>query len=163
MRLLNRSCSRPAKRRSVVGQRERGAELVEFAMVLPVLLLLLFAVADIGFMLRAYGVVNNAAREGARLAIMEAAGYTPSVVQSRVAGYISESIPGGATPTTTVEPLDVTVVTDGLTLTVHTKRVTVIYPFTYRFVGGIAGLFGGSFGTVNLRAVVVMRTESPAE
>lgn len=161
---------------------EAGAELVELALALPLLLLLLLGMADFGFMLQAYGVVNNAAREGARLAILESQGYTTAVVQSRVAAYISEALPAGSVaPTSTcvkvggvltgpgicVDNVSVPVTTVGElgteTLTVHTKQVTVVYPHTFRFIGGVAGLLGTSYATVNVRAVATMRTEAAAE
>jgi Flp pilus assembly protein TadG len=50
--------------------RERGQDLVEFALVLPVLLLILIAVLDFGRAIYAYSVVANCAREGARLGII---------------------------------------------------------------------------------------------
>ncbi|MHB1319481.1 MAG: TadE/TadG family type IV pilus assembly protein [Anaerolineae bacterium] len=48
--------------------RERGANLVELALILPLLLLLVAAVADFGRAFNSYIVINNAAREGARFA-----------------------------------------------------------------------------------------------
>ncbi|MGH7900011.1 MAG: TadE/TadG family type IV pilus assembly protein, partial [Candidatus Binatia bacterium] len=53
---------------------ESGAELVEFAFVLPVLLLLIAAIADFAFLFQSYEVATNAVREGARLAVLP--GYT---------------------------------------------------------------------------------------
>ena len=47
-------------------RRDRGAAAVEFALVLPVLLLILFGIIDFGRMLNAQLTVNEAAREGAR-------------------------------------------------------------------------------------------------
>lgn len=46
--------------------RERGANLVELALILPFLLLLIAAIADFGRAFNSYIVINNAAREGAR-------------------------------------------------------------------------------------------------
>lgn len=46
--------------------RERGANLVELALILPLLLLLIAAAADFGRAFNSYIVINNAAREGAR-------------------------------------------------------------------------------------------------
>ena len=49
---------------------DSGAELVEFALVLPVLLVLIVGVADFALLFHGYQVTTNAAREGARLAIL---------------------------------------------------------------------------------------------
>ena len=47
---------------------ERGAELIEFALTLPLLLLLVLGIIEFGFLFQEYEVVTNASREGARLA-----------------------------------------------------------------------------------------------
>lgn len=46
---------------------ERGANVVEMAIVLPLLLLLLAGVADLGRAFNTFIIVTNAAREGARI------------------------------------------------------------------------------------------------
>ena len=50
----------------------RGAELIEFAMVLPIFLLLTAGIFDFGMMFRTYEAVTNAAREGARVGVLPA-------------------------------------------------------------------------------------------
>lgn len=50
--------------------RSGGQSLVEFALVLPLFLLLFFAIVDMGRAIFVYNSVTNAAREGARLAIV---------------------------------------------------------------------------------------------
>ena len=50
----------PARVRS-----QAGAELVEFALVLPILLLVFGGIVDFGLLLQRQQVVTNAAREGA--------------------------------------------------------------------------------------------------
>ena len=52
------------------GRRERGQSLVEFALVLPVLLLFIFGIVDAGRLIYTYNTVSNAARDGARVAIV---------------------------------------------------------------------------------------------
>ena len=47
---------------------ERGSNLIEFAFVLPLLLLMLVGVADLGRAFTTYIAITNAAREGARYA-----------------------------------------------------------------------------------------------
>jgi Flp pilus assembly protein TadG len=49
---------------------ERGDSLAEFALVLPVLLLILIAILDFGRAIYAYSVVAHSAREGARRGII---------------------------------------------------------------------------------------------
>jgi len=49
---------------------DRGAAALEFALVLPVLLLVLFGLIDFGRLLNAQLVVSDAAREGARAAAL---------------------------------------------------------------------------------------------
>ena len=48
----------------------RGQSLVEFALVFPIAIILLMAVFDVGRAVFAYNGLTNAAREGARLAIV---------------------------------------------------------------------------------------------
>jgi Flp pilus assembly protein TadG len=52
------------------GRRERGQGLVEMALVLPVFLLLIVSFFDLGQAVFAYNTLTNAAREGARFAIV---------------------------------------------------------------------------------------------
>ncbi len=56
----------------------RGQALVEFALVLPIFLLLLVAIFDLGRAVFAYNTLTNAAREGARIAIVNQ--YKPSII-----------------------------------------------------------------------------------
>ena len=56
---------------------ERGQGLLEFALVLPIFVLLLVAIFDLGRAV-AYNTLTNAAREGARMAIVNQ--YKPSIV-----------------------------------------------------------------------------------
>jgi hypothetical protein len=52
------------------GKRSRGQELMEFAIVLPLLLLIVFGVLDLGRLFHALITITNAAREGARYGIV---------------------------------------------------------------------------------------------
>src|SRR6478735_6327960 len=51
---------------------DRGAAAVEFALVVPLLLAVLFSIIDLGFAINRYTVLNNATREGARAASLSA-------------------------------------------------------------------------------------------
>jgi Flp pilus assembly protein TadG len=137
---------------------ERGAELIEFALVFPTLLLVMLGIIDFGFLFQRYEVVTNAAREGARVAILP--GYTDADVQARVNQYLTAS---GLTPTdppTVGPPQSLTV--GGQCITV--RPVTVTYQHEFLFLGPIAGLMGGG-GLTNktLHATSSMRSEIAAE
>jgi len=54
------------------GKGEGGQSLVEFALVLPIFLLILFAIVDFGMAFHAWITVTNSAREGARLGAVRA-------------------------------------------------------------------------------------------
>lgn len=80
----------------------KGAELVELALVLPLLLLLIGGIVDFAFMFQAFEVINNAAREGARARVLP--GYSDTDAQNRVAAYVTAAgLP--ATPSTAVTPV----------------------------------------------------------
>jgi Flp pilus assembly protein TadG len=57
--------------RRKMASRERGAEAVEFALVVPIFLLLVFGVVDFGWMINNDTMVNNASREGARVGALD--------------------------------------------------------------------------------------------
>ena len=48
-------------------RRDRGQALVEFALVMPIFLILVLGIADFGLALRSYITVTNSSREAARL------------------------------------------------------------------------------------------------
>jgi Flp pilus assembly protein TadG len=139
--------------------KDHGSELIELAIALPILLLVLAGIMDFGFLFERYEVVTNAAREGARMAVLT--GYTcnnttSSDVYNRVHTYLQSS---GLTDTPTVS-CGISTQTLPSTLTVQVATVTVSYPSSFLFIGPIASLVGGgSPGTVNLTAVSVMRVE----
>jgi Flp pilus assembly protein TadG len=138
-------------------QSEDGAQLVEFALVLPMLLLVVLGIAEFGFIFQRYEVLTNAAREGARIAVLP--GYSTADVQARVAAYVA----AGRVPTTAGNP-DVDVDNVAIATTpggpvLSGRRVTVTYTHTYMFLTGIGNWFGVTYATVPLRAVSEMRTE----
>ena len=136
---------------------EKGAELIEFALVFPLLLLVMFGIMDFGLLFQRYETVTNAAREGARIAVLP--GYAQADVEARVTQYLAAA---GLTATPTVAytaPQALNVGGACVTIT----GVTVGYPHQYLFIGSIIGLFGGSgFTTTTLTATARMRYEGAA-
>jgi Flp pilus assembly protein TadG len=58
-------------------RRAHGQGLVEFALVIPILLLVIFGIIDFGRAVYAYNTIGNAARTGGRVAIVS---QTPSSI-----------------------------------------------------------------------------------
>ena len=61
----------------------RGNAVIEFALVLPILLLVLFGITEFGRMILTTNILNTASREGARLAAVSPAGET-AAIEARV-------------------------------------------------------------------------------
>ena len=137
---------------------DEAAQLVEFALVLPMLMLVMLGIAEFGFIFQRYEVVTNAAREGARMAVLP--GYTAADVDARVRVYMTQ----GRVPTTSTNPsvavADVTIPVGAGLAPISAKQVTVTYTHTYTFLPKIATWFGATYTTVPLKAVAEMRKEA---
>jgi Flp pilus assembly protein TadG len=136
---------------------ERGAELIEFALVVPLLLFIIMGLIDFGFLFQRYEVVTNAAREGARIAVLP--GYADADVEARVRSYMTEGGVANTTSNSTVLTTDVPIAA-GAGPAMQGKKVEVSYTSQYLFLGPIAGWFGGTFTSANLNAVAIMRDEN---
>lgn len=67
-------------------RRERGAALVEFALIMPLLMILILGTMDFGFMINRDSLINSAAKEGAREgAVNPVAADMEAVVRSTLA------------------------------------------------------------------------------
>jgi Flp pilus assembly pilin Flp len=78
-------------------KREEGAAAVEFALLLPLLLILLFGIIEFGLILYFQGVVASASREGARHGIVVS---RPTDVKGWTEGYCLGFLPSpGCTAT----------------------------------------------------------------
>jgi Flp pilus assembly protein TadG len=124
-------------------QSDKGAAAVEFALVLPMLLLVIFGLIDFGRMLNAQITLTEAAREGAR------ANALSSSVSSRV-NLATQNLGPAGTVTYTVNQ-DCAAGADN-------AQVTTKYTFKFVTpVGAIARVMGGTLGgDLNLTGVGVM-------
>ena len=143
-RASSRGCvrSRPGARDS-----DRGAAAVEFALLLPLLLLLVFGIIDFGRAINAQITLTQAAREGARLAAL---GQPNVATRTRAAATGLSGVGVAVTPC----PSGATQTTDAV--------VTATYSFKFVTpIGAIASLFGGTFGSgIKLTATGEMPCES---
>jgi Flp pilus assembly protein TadG len=67
---------------------QKGAAAVEFAIILPLLLTLVFGIIDIGLLLYNKQVITNASREGARAGIARSTIPIATVVENYCAGRL---------------------------------------------------------------------------
>jgi Flp pilus assembly protein TadG len=140
------------------GRGERGAELIELALVLPILCLMFAAIVDFGLLFQRWLVVSNAAREGARIAVLP--GYTATDVQSRVTDYVRQGT-GDSTLSPTATTTPVTIDPPGPTPPFPAAQVTVSLTHSYLVIGPVSAMFGGgSWTTITLVARSTMRIES---
>ena len=142
---------------------QRGASMVEFAFVLPLLLLLVFGLIEFGLIFYDRAVVTNASREGARAGIVyDTTGTNPPLTAAEIGAVVSNyanlrlvTFASGITTTTTTATSCATV-GRGNDIT-----VTVSYPYTFLVFSNIAQLIGPSSlpGTITLSAQTVMKCE----
>ncbi len=113
---------------------ERGAAMVEFAIVTPLLLTMAFGVIDFGRAFYVYNLLNSVARDGARLGAAQGVAATSATIKTRI---INEIVPeyrmtGATAPT--AEQITVTLTgglpsnTGNVTVTIHDYAFTPWVP-----------------------------------
>ena len=147
--------ARPVFRKRL--QSESGAELIEVALTLPLLMLVLLGIIEFGFVFQQYEVITNAAREGARVAVLPS--YSTDDAKTRIQNYLDAS--GLKSSSATVNVAAQTAVAIGTNCMVP-MQATVAYPHPVPFIGGIITYFGGTMGTLTLHATSTMRVEVAA-
>ena len=153
--LTRDGCCRTRRAGREARRGERGQAIIELALTLPLLLLVLLGIFDFGLMFQRFEVVANAAREGARVAVLP--DYTTGQATTHAQNYLAS---GGITgATVSITPSTITLSTSPAK-TVDVMRCVVTYTHQHIFVGQIMSLFGGSLGSTQLRANSTMRKES---
>lgn len=129
------------------GRREAGVALIESAFVLPILLVLAMGMLDFGRAFHTKSLLDQAAREGARLAVIT--DPDPAMVTSRVNQILQ---PAGITASS--------VTVTGPAVGTMLDVVTVSATFTF-MTPGIFALVGGDYGnTIAMSSQCVMRHET---
>lgn len=133
-------------------QRQSGATAVEFAVIAPLFIALLFAVVEFGMILYTKGMMTHAAREGARYGVIYG---TPRRTATEIRNVVQEYLNlSGLTSTATVT------VTGAGGNTGDSLNVKVDY--TYQFLvlpQNINDYLAGTLADLNLTAETVMRME----
>ena len=139
---------------------ERGSALIEVALTLPLLLLVSASIFEFGRAFQTWQVLTNAAREGARIAVLP--GANSGNVQTRVRQYLQDGQLGAYASATINVNRNASIPMGGAP--VSASVVTVNYPFTFMVLNPIARLVNPSsnLGTaITMSSSAEMRNESP--
>ena len=139
--------------------RERGNALVETAIVLPLLLLMMVGIFEVGRAYETWQVVTNAAREGARVGILPSG--SDDTTTAIVRQYMADGQLNRAADATIVVDRDATMVVNGADMAA--TQVIVDYPFEFIMLQPVARLVvpGSNVGEdITMRATAMMRNEA---
>lgn len=136
-------------RAGLLRRSEEGQAVVEFALVVPVLMLLVVGVFEFGRAWNAHQAVTDAAREGARIAVIADPAITEDSVRKVVRNALS-----AVSLNADLAVIQLTGVNDP---TGEPARVEVKYPYQLTFLKTLGGTSGG--GAVTLGTAFVMRNE----
>jgi Flp pilus assembly protein TadG len=138
---------------------QRGAALLEMAFTLPLLLLISVGIFEFGRAFEVWQVLTNAAREGARVAVLP--GISDAMVSARVQQYANAGVlDTGVTPTVTILRNSTISYGSG---TASGSTVTVTYPFRFIVLQSVARLIvnGSTVGApFTMAASATMRNEN---
>lgn len=126
---------------------ERSVATLEFAMVLPILLLVLFGILEFGRIMTVSHVLTAAARDGARIAVLP--GADNSQVLAAVNNQLSQA--GISYDSYEFTPSDVSTAS-------RDDPVTIRISINYESIAWVPGFIPGLSG-VQLQGVAVMRKE----
>ena len=136
----------------------KGAALIEVALTLPLLLLVSVGIFEFGRAYQTWQVLTNAAREGARMAVLPDS--TDDAVEERARSYMeSGQLPGYDDADIEITH-DNDIDTGGVMATA--SEVTISYPFSFVVLQPVASLVvpGTSLGSpIIMAASAMMRNE----
>jgi Flp pilus assembly protein TadG len=155
-----------------------GSIIVELALMLPVLAMFLLGATDLGLIVREHQLLQNAAREGARVSAQPAGKIDPNTplatqeaaaesIRDRVINYLAQENITIASTACSESPANqwncgditirqqypITTLVGGVTFTDYGSEVSVTYPRSFLFNGG--SLF--QFNSVSLSGRSVFR------
>jgi Flp pilus assembly protein TadG len=135
---------------------EKGAALLEAAITVPIILLISVGIFEFGRAYQTWQVLTNAAREGARMAVITTS--TDADITTRVRNYMQAgSLPKYSTATVTIQRSVV------LTGSDTASSVQIEYPFDFMVLNPVVRLIAPSDTTtgaqVKMKSGAIMRNE----
>ncbi len=138
---------------------ERGSALMESAIVLPMILLVMVGIFELGRAFQTWQVLTNAAREGARAAVVPSANV--GTVEALVHQYMEDGQLAAAAAADVTVDQGASLVVNGTT--VGATEVTVAYPFEFSLLQPVASLVVPDTDVgepITMRARSLMRNEA---
>jgi Flp pilus assembly protein TadG len=141
-----------SRRKNVLDARRPGQGLVEFALVISLLMLLLLGVVEFARAWNLHQVMTDAAREGARNAVVGTTAPPTSDIYAVVNSALARAQFDSTVETTTITP-------DPISNTTGTPiTVDITYPFEMRLIRGLLRWTTGQ-SQFTLRTSATMRKE----
>ncbi len=126
----------------------KGQALLEFALVLPILLLLVLGIVEFGHIWNINQMVSDTTREGARRAVIQ----DPTITQQGVHDFMMQRLYDAHVDTTVVTITFSQSGTGNWQATNKPQTVTIQFPYSFMF-------FTRAFGTVQITSSFTMRNE----
>ena len=135
---------------------QKGAAAVEFAIILPLLLMLLFGIIEFGIILYDKAMITNASREGARAGILFVqGGETVVELNQKISDAVDKYCSGHLI---TFEDSTTPNIIPQTTKPGEGSNLTVTVTYQYKFLV-LPDFFTGIIGNINLSAQTIMRME----
>lgn len=125
--------------RKLFSKDKKGQSIVEFAVLLPIVLMVLFGITEFGRAIMVKNVLHTAAREGARLAVVS----DSTSAHGRVMDVLNAA---------SVTPTEVSILYD-----IPARKVDVTVKTDFEVLSG--GILDPFMGTFELKGQTVMRLE----
>ena len=134
--------------------------MVETAITIPLLLMMMVGIFEVGRAYETWQVLTNAAREGARMAVTPSSNTTTTTALIRQ--YMADGQLGNSGTATVVVNKTATINAGGTP--VSASLVTVDYPFEFIMLQPIVRLVAPTAtvgGPITMHATAIMRNEAP--
>jgi Flp pilus assembly protein TadG len=138
----------------IILKNQKGASAVEFALILPLLIMLIFAILEFSLVLYNQHVITNASREGARAGIVagldRSADEHETVSRNTANNYCSNHL---VTFSDNPNPLTISFPSTSAAISGDDFTVTVTYIYDFLVLSSLG------FGPVTLDAKTIMKLE----
>jgi len=133
---------------------KNGAAAVEFALILPLLILVVFGIIEFGLLLYNQQVITNASREGARAGIVVGPNRSSGEHETRshdtASNYCLNHL---VTFSDESEPLKIKPTTSGVAVSGDDLTVTITYDYDFLILSNLG------IGPITLDAKTIMKLE----